>query len=431
MIGRQDRWQEDLFVMGSLKDLIPEDHILRRIDRVLDLSWLLDEVRDEYCDHNGRPSIAPEAAVRLMLAGLCQGIVHDRYLMREAQVNLAIRWFAGYRLHEKLPDHSSLTKIRQRWGVEQFKRIFQRTVQLCVKAGLVVGELIHVDATLIRADVSWDSVVEHHLQGAWEENNLAEGSSSEPTVPPKRSEKRSTTDPDATLATSNRNQKCEPAYKQHSAVDDRSGVVVDVVVTTGAVNESNVVIDQAKRSEANTGIEVRRLTADAGYAYGKIYHALEKLQIDPVIPPRAEPTNRSRLPGRRFKYDGKHKVVRCPKGKRLRRSSQAEGRWYYRSRCDDCRDCPLRNLCLPARSDRRTIVIGDDHEALLRARRRRLRGSPEFDEAYRRHRWRAEGVHAEAKLRHGLARAARRGLWNMEIQSFLTAATINLKRLAR
>ena len=97
MQTKTDRWQEDLFVAGPLRDLIPGDHILKRVDAVLDLSWLHEEVRDCYCQDNGRPSIDPESALRLMLAGFFQGIVHDRKLMREAQVNLAIRWFAGDR----------------------------------------------------------------------------------------------------------------------------------------------------------------------------------------------------------------------------------------------------------------------------------------------------------------------------------------------
>ena len=116
MIGRQDRWQEDLFVAGPLRGLVPDDHILKRVHAVLDLSWLRDDIRGCYCEDNGRPSIDPESAVRLMLAGFFQGIVHDRKLMREAQVNLAIRWFAGYRLDETLPNHSSLTRLRPRPG---------------------------------------------------------------------------------------------------------------------------------------------------------------------------------------------------------------------------------------------------------------------------------------------------------------------------
>ena len=131
MLGTQDRWQEDLFVVGSLRDLIPADHILRRIDRILDLSWLREDVADCYCEDNGRPGIDPEAAIRLMLSGFLSGIVHDRKLMRESQVNIAMRWFAGYKLHDALPDHSSLTRIRQRWGDERFRRVFEK-LSTCV-----------------------------------------------------------------------------------------------------------------------------------------------------------------------------------------------------------------------------------------------------------------------------------------------------------
>ena len=144
--------QEICFIPGSLSDYIPEDHILRRVDAVLDLRFLRDEVKDLYSSWRGRPCIEPERALRLMIAGFFHGVVHDRKLMREAQVNLAYRWFAGYELGEKLPDHSSLTRIRQRWGEERFRRIFVRMVEQCGKAGLIGGEMSHVDASLIRAD---------------------------------------------------------------------------------------------------------------------------------------------------------------------------------------------------------------------------------------------------------------------------------------
>src|SRR5829696_7871807 len=162
MLGRKDRDQLELFVTGSLRQLIPDDHILARVDRVLDLSWLRGEVADLYCPDNGRPGIDPEVAVRLMLAGLLLGIVHDHRLLREAQVNLAIRWFVGYGLHERLKDHSSLTRIRQRWGAERFKTILTRSVEACVAAGIARGEVVHVDASLIRADVTWDAIADAH-----------------------------------------------------------------------------------------------------------------------------------------------------------------------------------------------------------------------------------------------------------------------------
>lgn len=424
MIGTQDRWQEDLFIVGTLKDLVPGDHVLRRIDQVVDFSWLRDMVKDSYDECQGRPGIDPEAALRLMLAGLCQGIVHDRQLMREAQVNLAIRWFAGYRLHESLPDHSSLTRIRQRWGAERFKQIFQRTVQMCLDAGLIGGELVHVDGTLIRADVSWDSMVLQHIEKTWNENQGTEAKTG-------TSEKRSTTDPDATLATSCRRQKAEPCYKQHSAVDDRVGVVVSVITTTGAVNESSVVLEQVHDIEANLNRRPACLTADAGYAYAKIYRGLEELGIEPVIPAKAELPPGPRIPMVRFKYDAKHELVTCPRGQKLRRSTRDQDRWYYRTGFHQCRECPVRQQCLSPKVDRRTIVISDGYEALLRARRRKNRGDVKFRKTYARHRWRSEGLNAELKNCHGLHRATRRGLENMKIQSYMTASVVNLKRLAR
>ncbi len=151
MLGRKNRAQMDLFITGSLERLIPADHILARVNRVLDLSWLREEVADCYCADNGRPGVDPEVAVRLMLAGLLLRIVHDRRLLREAQVNIAIRWFIGYGLEDRLPDHSSLTRIRQRWGEARFREIFRRTVVACLDAKVAKAEVVHVDASLIRA----------------------------------------------------------------------------------------------------------------------------------------------------------------------------------------------------------------------------------------------------------------------------------------
>jgi transposase len=105
-----------------------------------------------------------------MLAGFLLGIVHDRRLMREAQVNLAIRWFIGYALHETLPDHSSLTRIRQRWGAERFRNIFEQTVKACIAAKVATGEVVHVDASLIRADVSWESLALRHVEAVSKAN---------------------------------------------------------------------------------------------------------------------------------------------------------------------------------------------------------------------------------------------------------------------
>src|SRR5215831_458202 len=396
------------------------------VNRVLDLDWLRHEVADCYCEDNGRPAIDPEAAVRLMLAGLLVGIVHDRKLMREAQVNLAIRWFAGYRLHEALPDHSSLTRIRLRWGEERFRRIFQRTVQACAAAGMVPGETVHIDATLIRANVSWESIAERHAEAVIKANP-DDGVEALARAEGKRF---SATDPEAGLATSDRRVRAEPSYKQHTAVDDLAGIVVDVIVTAGDVNEGDLIGLQIDHVGEVTGHTPTTLTADAGYAYAKVFRAAEDRGIHAVIPPKAEPKPRTAIPLRRFKYDARHQIVRCPQGKTLRRSTRAPHGWYYRSSFHTCRDCKLRSICLSPAVDRRTVVIADGFDALLRARRHRERWSHAERAVYKRHRWRIEGSHADAKRQHGLGRAIRRRRWNMAVQAYLVAAAMNLKRLA-
>jgi transposase len=426
MLGHKERDQLELLITGSLRQLIPDDHVLVRVDRVLDLSWLRDEVADLYCLDDGRPGIDPEVAVRLMLAGLLSGIVHDRKLMREAHVNIAIRWFIGYGVHEKLPDHSSLTRIRQRWGADRFRKIFKRTVKACLQAKIATGEIVHVDASLIRANVSWESLIERHVVEVLDENNIEVEKQDRQSG---KYKKVCVTDPDATMATNARNRHLEPCYKQHTAVDDKMGVTLDVEVTTGEKNEGEMIAPQVDEVKATTGVDIKTVTADAGYAYAKVYGALERRGIDALIPAKAEPI-RSRVPLRRFRYDAKHDILRCPRKRVLRPTRPVKhGRFFY-SKAKDCARCPLRGDCLSKGRVNKAVVVGDDYPALLRARRRRERWGEQDRRLYQRHRWRSEGFHGEAKTWHGLARAVRRGLTNMRIQAYLTAAAINLKRLA-
>jgi IS5 family transposase len=240
-----------------------------------------------------------------MLAGLLTGIVHDRKLMREAQVNIAIRWFIGYGLHEKLPHHSSLTRVRQRWGEERFRKIFKRTVEACLKANIATAEVVHIDASLIRANVSWGSLIDRHVEDVLSENQIETEAEIEVEREGRQSgkyKKICATDPDATMATNARNRRLEPAYKQHAAVDDKAGVILDVEVTTGQTNEGEMIEAQVDEVASTTGIDIKTVTADAGYAYAKVYGALQRRGIDALIPAKAEPI-KSRVPLRRFRYD--------------------------------------------------------------------------------------------------------------------------------
>ena len=434
MLGFKDRNQPELFVTGSLRQLLPNDHVLVRVDRVLDLTWLGDEVADLYCLDNGRPGIDP-VAVRLMLAGLLLGIVHDRRLMREAQVNLAIRWFSGYGLHEAWPDHSSLTRIRQRWGPERFKAILARSVQACVAAGIAKGEGVHIDASLIRADVTWDAIADAHADAVTTAHPILPDAAPAAKAPPSGHQPRRvcTTDPDAWLGKVRRNLPAQPSYKQHTAVDQTCGVVLDIVVTTGAAHESTTLEGQLDRIVAVTGQPVRIATLDAGYAVTRLFAALETRRIEAVVPTRPErPPRAGVIPVRRFKLDARHNHGRCPRGRTLRPHGKpdADGFQAYRATVNDCSACPLRARCFSPSMKRRAILLHKGHPALIRARRKHLAWGARETAIYASHRGRVEGVQGEAKTWHGLARAVRRGLGNMQIQAYLTATVINLTRLA-
>ena len=440
MLGRKGRGQMEMVFAGSIAEFIPDDHILMRVDKVLDLSWLSAEVADCYSPHHGRPGIDPEVAVRLMLAGLLCGIVHDRRLMREAQVNLAIRWFAGFGLTEVLPDHSSLTRIRQRWGGERFKRIFEKSVEACVAAKLVGGDMLHVDATLIRADVSWASLAVEHVGAVNKANDdddnppTSPHSSSGPGRPRNTSTKprkvrRSRTDRDARMATNKYNQRLEPCFKQHTGVDAKCGVQVDVSVERADVHEGAMLLKQVARVEQLTGKKLNTVTADKAYASADNFASLEERNIDAIIPPAK--TRPAKVPLSRFAFDQLNNVLRCPRGRHLKPGARTGRGRFYRTRTRDCKGCKLAADCLPKSSPRRSIIVQDGHGALLRARRRHAKKLPGDRAAYHSHRFRVEGVHGEAKTRHGLNRAIRRGLENIAIQTWLTAAAINLKRLAK
>ena len=162
----------------------------------------------------------------------------------------------------------------------------------------------------------------------------------------------------------------EPFYKQHGAVDDKCGVIVDVDVTTGEQSEGSQLPEQIKRIEANTGKKIKTASADTGYAHGKNFEFLEERDIDAIITPQKENSKPKHIPLRRFKYDAKNKIVKCPTGKILTRRTENERGWVYRARAKDCKKCPLRSRCISETASTRTVVISNGYEALLRSRRR-------------------------------------------------------------
>jgi transposase len=167
MMGTKERNFQPLPENISLEDLVPVDNFYRRLQEKLNLSFVRELVEDRYAA-SGRPSIDPEVFFRLQLVMFYEGIRSERELMRVVSDRLSVRWYIGYDLHEPLPDHSSLTRIRDRFGLSVFREFFERIVQLCVEACLVWGEELYFDATKVDANASLASIaprfyVEEHL----------------------------------------------------------------------------------------------------------------------------------------------------------------------------------------------------------------------------------------------------------------------------
>ncbi|MDF3053193.1 MAG: transposase [Geminicoccaceae bacterium] len=158
MLGPRKPRRLDEPIAVSLEDLVPADNFYRHLETKLDLSYVRDWTRERYAER-GRPSIDPVVFFKLQLVMFFEGIRSERQLIATASLNLAHRWYLGYALDEALPDHSSLTRIRQRLGIDVFQRFFEQVVDLCQEAGLVWGRELYVDATKVEANADLDSLV--------------------------------------------------------------------------------------------------------------------------------------------------------------------------------------------------------------------------------------------------------------------------------
>jgi transposase len=181
MMGIKDRVFSPLPRDVSLEDFVPTDRFYRRLEAEIDLSFVRELVRPLYAG-GGRSSVDPVVFFKLQLVMFFEDVRSERRLMEVVADRLSLRWYLGYDLHERLPDHSSLTRIRERFGVGVFRRFFEEIVHRCVEAGLVRGEELFFDATKVEANAAVDSLVprwavEAHLEGLFEQGSPEEAGS--------------------------------------------------------------------------------------------------------------------------------------------------------------------------------------------------------------------------------------------------------------
>lgn len=238
MMGHQQDNQEHLFYAFNLESHVPKDHLLRGIDRLLDLSDLRQNLSDFY-SHTGRPSIDPELMLRMLIIGYCLGIRSERRMCEEVHLNLAYRWFCRLSIEDRVPDHSTFSKNRHgRFRQsDAFRHLFESVLRRCMAEGLVGGEGFATDASVVKADASrqrhqegddddWGGggshrAVREYLQ-ALDDDNTPEKASAR---------KMSPTDPAANF-TAAPGGPAFYAYSTNYVVDTDHGIIVDVEPTT-------------------------------------------------------------------------------------------------------------------------------------------------------------------------------------------------------
>jgi transposase len=459
----------------SLDDLVPRNHFYRHLERTLDLAFVRDLVRDTYAGI-GRPAIDPVVFFKLQLILFFEGLRSERQLMRVAADRLSLRWYLGYGLTEALPDHSSLTRIRERYGPEIFRRFFEAVVQRCVAAGLVWGKELYVDSTEVEANASIDSLrprfaVEAHLARLFEASNAAApcnaGGVSEPApLPVALSEsaradlaehaanrhdwiggmgrpdrtrtsgpyrrtadfRASPTDPDASpLRPSDRGARL--GYRDHYVVDGgKARIILTVLATPAEVQDNQPAVDLLWRTRFRWKLHPRQITGDAKYGTAENVAAIERERIRAYVPLSAAGQRAGMFGEREFRYDPTADAYSCPGEQTLRFLWQCERshRRIYQASAADCAACALRPKCTTSTTGRR-VSRSLSEDALDRVRGHQA--TEDYARAMRKRQVWVEPLFAEAKDWHGLRRFRLRGAEKVNTQAQLIAAGQNLERL--
>lgn len=291
MQGQQNH-QPMLFSVVQIEKFIPKNHLLRRIDETIDFSFVKKITESLYCGNNGRPSVDPEVFIRILLIMYLYGIPSDRQVCEEIEFNLAYRWFCKLSLEDKVPDHSSLTRIRDRFGEKTFKNIFLKILDLCKEKGLIAKDSplkVMMDGSLIEANASLYSLVTNEeferLKKEEKETGVKKPYIKERIMGLKFSNKThtSTSDSDARLAGLGYQQK-KLRYKTHEVIDAGSRVILHAKVTNGAISDGSLLKEHIEEAQKNLNMRIDEVTADRGYGYGENLQYLKDQDIKSFVP---------------------------------------------------------------------------------------------------------------------------------------------------
>jgi transposase len=442
MMGRLNHDQEQFFYSFRLDEAVPEDHPVREVAAVLDLSWVHSELAPYY-PGLGRPSIDPLLMIRMLIVGYVFAIRSERALCREVGVNLAYRWFCGLSIEDKIPDHSAFSRARNERFRERdiFRSVFERVVGACIVAGLVGGEGFAVDASLIVADANkqrstpgpqWNKDLDAEAVSRATKEYLATlddavfGAASD-----KAPKFVSPSDPAAQWTGAQRGPAFF-AYSDNYLIDVKSGIIMDVEASR-AIRQAEVGAAKTmiERTEQRFDIKPERLAGDTAYGSGaNLNWLVNEAKIAPHIPvvdkSKREDGKFSRED---FTFDKERNIYICPAGKVLTTTGKVatDGETlYYRAKTRDCRSCRLKSQCCPKASRRIPRSIYEEARDVARA----LAKTEAFDRS-RRDRKRVEMLFAHLKRIFRLGRLRLRGPYGAQFEFTLAAIAQNLRRLAK
>jgi transposase len=447
MIGFQADHQERLFYSFNLEDHVPQNHLLRGIDRHLDLSDLRQHLGDFY-SHTGRPSVAPELMIRMLIIGYSLGIRSERRLCEEVHLNLAYRWFCRLGLEDKVPDHSTFSKNRHGRFRESgaFRHLFEGVLQRCMAEGLVRGEGFATDASIIKADaqrmnsvpgevaMNWKNSVEtarpvrEYLDALEEANG--------PAFTPKFV---SLSDPSATW-TGATGGPAFFAYSTNYLIDLKAGIIVDVeasaVNKTAEVEATKTMIE---RVEDKYDMKPDRLVGDTNYGSAAMLGWLvDEKQIEPHVPVCDKSERKDgTFSVSDFQWDEQANEYRCPEDhalrndwrpfKNLRNRITKDNTIIYTSSQYECAACSKKDRCCP-NTPKRKIARSIHEDA--RDVARRIYMTPEYQRS-RRERKKVEMLFAHLKRILKLDKLRLRGPSGAQDEFLLAATAQNLRRMAK
>ncbi len=440
MMGTQ-RSEPQLFNYAvNLEKRVRANHPLRQVKSAIDFSFAREEVGHCY-GRNGNESVPPEVILKMMFLLFFDDIKSERELMEVIGERLDYLWFLDYGLDDEIPDHSVLSKARARWGKKVFESLFVRAVAQCVDAGLVGGSKLHVDASLIDANASKESVIKGapELIAALKRAYGATESKLEAITTPEsyqavNDRMMSRSDPDAACVRKG-SAESRPRYHHHRAVDEHKGVITAVETTPGSIAENKKLLDLVDQHEKNTRCAVQTAVADRKYGTNENYVACQQRGIATHMGELAtKALSKARQQGifddEAFTYDPIADVYRCPAGQTLkpRRVHPIRRTLEYKASAKICGGCALRAQCTRSASGR-TVQRHEKQEALNVARAQA--NSPAARRNRKRRQHLMEASFADAVNNHHFKRARWRRLWRQQIQDYLIAAIQNIRILLK